>query len=100
LVKKQLGEISESVDRTFRKVIEPVGGYPFQAGGEDPAQDGVTSGMDNLVLVLTEVLDWVALTGIAIKGWNHEPLGKLVFQYGLGEGRIECINGDDTDLRL
>jgi len=53
----------------------------------------------HLVLLLTEVLNWVALTGVAIKGWNHEFFGKFVFQYGLGEGRIGCINGDDPDLR-
>ena len=49
----------------------------------------------HLVLVLTEVLDWVTLTGVAINYQNHELLEKFVFQYDHGEGRIGCINGND-----
>ena len=47
----------------------------------------------HLILVLTEVLDWVALIRVAIKGWNHESLGKSVFLCGHRDGRIGCING-------
>ena len=79
----------------LQNVVEPVEGYPFQVGGEDPAQHGVASEIDHhLVLILIEVLDWVALIRIAIKGWNHKLLEKFIFQYGIGEGRIGCINGD------
>jgi len=42
----------------------------------------------HLVLILAEVLNRIALTGVSIKGWNHELLGKFIFQYVLGEGRI------------
>ena len=51
----------------------------------------------HLVLILTEVLNWVALTRVAIKGWNRELLGKFIFQYDPREGRIECINGNGLD---
>jgi len=58
----------------LRKGVEQVGDYPFQAGGEDPAQDGIISGMDyDLVLAVTKVLEWVALTGIAIKKSELRP---------------------------
>ena len=68
---------------------------PLQAEGEDPTQDGVISRMNHhLVLILTEVLDRIALTGVAIKGQNHELLGKFIFHYVLREGRVGCIGGD------
>ena len=72
--------------------VEPIGGYPFEAEGEDPAQDGVVSGIDHhLVLIFAEVLDRVALIGVAIKGRNHELHGKFIFQYAIGEGGVGCI---------
>jgi len=36
-----------------------------------------------LVLVLTEVLNWVALIEVAIKGQNHELLGKFLLHMAL-----------------
>jgi len=53
-----------------------------------------------LLLVLTEVLDGVALTGIAIKGQNHKFLEKFVFQCGHREGRIGYINGDGPESAM
>jgi len=35
----------------------------------------------HLVLILAELLDWVALTGVAVKGQNREFLEKFTFQY-------------------
>jgi len=71
----------------LRKRVEPISGYSLQAGGEDPAQDGVVSAMDHyLVLILTEMLDQITLIGVAIKCQNHELLEKFIFQYVLGEG--------------
>jgi len=32
----------------------------------------------HLVLILAEVLNWITLIGVAIKGWNHELLGKFI----------------------
>ena len=65
-----------------RKGVEPVGGYPPQVEGEDAAQDGVISEMDHhLVLILMEVLNWIVLTGVAIKGQDYELLEKFIFQY-------------------
>ena len=67
----------------------------LQAGREDPTQDGVVSSMDHhLVLILTEGLDWVALTRVAIEGWNHEFLKKFKSQYAFGERGVRCT-GDD-----
>ena len=69
-----------------------------QAGGEDPTQNRVIFGMDHhLVLILAEVLNRIALTGVAIKCQNYELLGKLIFQYVLGEGRIGCISDDGPE---
>jgi len=34
---------------------------------------------------------------VVIKGQNHELLGKFIFQYGLGEGKIGCINGNGLE---
>ena len=77
---------------------KPIGGYFLQAGGEDQAQDEVISGMDHhLVLILAEVLDRVALIGVAIKGQNHESFRKFVFQYDLEEGGVGCISGDGSE---
>jgi len=68
--------------RTSRRLLP-------QAGGKDQAQDGVIFGIDHhLVLILAEVLNRIALTGIAIKGRNHELLGKFIFQYALRKGGI------------
>ena len=53
-----------------------------------------------LVLVLTDVLDWVALTGVAIKGRNHELFGEFIFQYGFREGRIGHIYGDGLEFTV
>ena len=61
------------MDRSWRKKVEPIGGYSFQAGEEDPAQDEVIFGMDHhLVLILAEVLDQIALSGEAVKGQNRD----------------------------
>ena len=68
---------------------------PPQAEGEDPTEDGIISRMDhNLVLILREMLNRTALNRVAIKGRDHELLGKFIFQYILGEGRIGCNSGD------
>ena len=48
-------------------------------------------------MILAEVLDQIALTGVAIKGWNHELLEKFIFQYALGERRVRCIKGDGSE---
>ena len=49
-------------------------------------QDGVASGMDHhFILILAEMLDRITLTGVAIKGRNHELLEKFIFYYSLGE---------------
>jgi len=75
----------------LQKKVEPIGDYFLQTGGENSAQDGVVSGMDHhLVLILAEVLDQVTLIGVIIKDQNRELLGKFIFQYALGEGRVGC----------
>jgi len=51
----------------------------------------------HLVLILAEVLNRNALTGVAIKGRNHELLEKFIFQYVLREGRIGCISVDGPE---
>jgi len=57
--------------------------------------------MDHLlVLILMEVLNQVALTEVAIKGRNYELLGKFIFQYDLGEGRVGCIGGDSSESAM
>ena len=76
--------------------VEPIRGYSLQAGGKDLAQDGVISDIDHhLVHILAEVLKWVTLTRVAIKGHNHEALEKFIFQYALREG-VRCIGGDGS----
>jgi len=56
------------VDRSWWKRVELIGSYSLQTGGEDLAQDGVAPGIDrHLVLILVEMLDRVALTGVAVK---------------------------------
>jgi len=62
---------------------------PFKLEGK--IRDGVISNMDHhLVLILAKVLDWVILTGVAVKGQNC-VLEKFTFQYILREGRVGCI---------
>ena len=51
----------------------------------------------HLILILAEVLDRVALTGVAFEGWNRELLGKFIFQYDLREGGVGCIGGDGSE---
>ena len=51
----------------------------------------------HLILILAEVLDRVTLTGVAIKGQNHELLRKFIFQYAPGEGRVRYISGDGSE---
>ena len=43
------------------------------------------------------MLEQIALTKVAVKGWNRELLEKFTFQYALGEGRVGCIDGDDSE---
>jgi len=43
----------------------------------------------HLVLILAEMLDRVALNGVAIKGWNHEFSGNKS-QYAYGEGVLDA----------
>ena len=70
LREEQLGEILEVADRSCRKRVELIESYSVQTGGEDPAQDGVASGIDHhLVLILAEMLNRIALVGVAVKGW-------------------------------
>jgi len=47
-----------------------------------------------------EVMEWIALTEEAIKGRNHKLLREFVFQHGLGEGRIGCINSDILEFAV
>ena len=47
-----------------------------------------------LVLIVAEVLDRIALTGVADEGWNCELHGKFIFQYHLREGVVGYISGD------
>jgi len=44
----------------------------------------------HLVLISAEMLNWIALTGVAIKGWNYELLGKFAFQYVLEKGELDA----------
>ena len=61
-------------------------------------QDGVALGINHhLILILTEMLDRIALTRIAVKSWNHELLEKFTFQYVLGERGVGCIGGDGSE---
>ena len=39
----------------------------------------------------------IVLIGVAIKGQNHELLGKFIFQYALRERGVGCIEGDDSE---
>ena len=50
----------------------------------------------HLVLILAEVLNRIVLTGVAIKGRDHELLEKFIFQYNLGEG-VGCIGSDSSE---
>ena len=50
----------------------------------------------HLDLKLAKVLDWVTLTGVAIKGQNRELLEKFIFQCVLGEEGVGCIDGDGS----
>ena len=73
-------------------------GYSLQVGGGDPAQDVVISCMDyHFVLILTEVLDRVAMTGVAVKGQNREFRKKFTSQYILREGGVGCIGVDGSE---
>jgi len=47
----------------------------------------------HLVLILVEMLDRFALTGVAIKSWNRELIEKFMFQYALRERKVGCIDG-------
>jgi len=68
LREEQLGEILKIVDRVWQKRVEPIRCYFLQARGKTPAQNGVVSGIDHdLVLIVTEVLDRVALTEVTSK---------------------------------
>ena len=81
------------MDQSWQKRVEP-----FGAGRKDLAQDGVISGMDHhLVLILAEMLDWVSLTGVTVKGQNSEFLRKFTSQYVLREGGVGCIDGDGSE---
>ena len=51
----------------------------------------------HLILILTEVLDWVALTRLEFKGRDYELLEKFIFQYALGERGVGCIGGDGSE---
>jgi len=51
----------------------------------------------HIVLILAKMLNRIALTRVAIKGRNYELLEKFIFKYVPGEGRIECISGDDPE---
>jgi len=51
----------------------------------------------HLILILAEVLNRIALTGVVIKSQNHEILGKFIFQYAFREGRIGCISGNGPE---
>jgi len=78
--------------------VESVRNQSLQTGGEDPAEDGVASGIyHRLVLIMAEMLDRIALTGVAIKGWNRELLGKFTFQYAPGKGGVGCIGDDGSE---
>ena len=60
-------------------------------------QDGVALGIDHhLVLILAEILDWIALTGVAIKYWNRELFWKIHIPICLQRRGVGCINGDDS----
>ena len=79
LREEQFSEILKAVDRAWRKRVKLIGGCFFQAEGKDLTHDGVISGMNHhLVLILIEMLDQVALTGVAIKGQNRELLRKFI----------------------
>jgi len=54
----------------------------------------------HLVLILVEILDRIALTGVAVKGWNRELLKKFTFQYALREGKVGCIDGDGSESTM
>ena len=40
----------------------------------------------HIVLILTEMLDWVVLIGVAVKDLNLDFHEKFTFQYALREG--------------
>ena len=91
LIKEQLGEILEVTNRSWRKRVEPIRGYSLQARGEDPTQDRVIFGIDHhLIMILTEILDWVVLTELAVKGQNRELIWQFTSQYALGEGKLDA----------
>jgi len=52
------------------------------------------------ILILKEVLERIALTGVAIKGQNHELLEKFILQYALRERRVGCIGGDGSESAM
>ena len=51
----------------------------------------------HLALILAEVLNRVALTGVAVEGQNRGLLGKFIFQYAIGEG-VGCVGGDGSEF--
>ena len=52
------------------------------------------------ITILEEVLNQIALTRVVIKGQYHELLGKFIFEYVLGEGRIGCISRDSLESTM
>ena len=98
LREEQLDEILDVVDRPWRKRVKPVRGYFLQTGGEDLPQDGVVTSINHhLVLILTEMLNWIIQIGVAVKGRGHEFLWKFTRQYALREGGVGSIDCDDAE---
>ena len=101
LGEEHLDYLFEFVERTQWQRIKPIRGHTFQTRRENGAHERIIAGVDyHFVSKMSDVLNWVAHSGVVVEGQSRELPRELHSKISLERGESETLTVEGVDRLL